>query len=187
LAQYTPTRPSDIVQAPQRDRAGATGYRVSCTICEGKGFVYVTFTEEGACECEKARATATCRCPACAGQGYRVLYLGPGEGVCPECKGCGSVRTTEEKEVKSWYVDIVTCPKCSGTGKCPLRDGGSLEGIQPLSSPPPMTEEEVEEEEEEKPEPSSGGFAKYRWYLLGGGGALLLVALAASQMSGKKR
>lgn len=134
-------------------------------------------------------------CPACQGKGYRLLRIGPTEGICPVCGGAGSVKETGETE-GSWTFNYVPCRSCGGRGVKPIKDGGTRDGMVVTSSGPPTgfpsgreyeeTDTEEEEEEEEESSGEESFISRYRTYLLIGGGALLAVALVASQASKKK-
>lgn len=134
-------------------------------------------------------------CPACQGKGYRILYIGSEEGICPACGGAGSVQEKDSQgaESHSWTFNYVPCRDCGGRGIKPIRSGGVRDGMVATSASPgydrPSGGYEEEEEEEVEEEPSGDGsfMSRYRMYLMIGGGALLVVALVAMQTSKKKR
>jgi RecJ-like exonuclease len=136
-------------------------------------------------------------CPACQGHGYRILYIGADEGICPACGGAGSVQEKTEggAESHSWTFNYVPCRDCGGRGIKPIRSGGVRDGMvvvasgQDYSQPSGEYDESAEEETKDKEEPSGEGsfMSRYRMYLMIGGGALLVVALVAMQTSKKKR
>jgi len=137
-------------------------------------------------------------CPACQGKGWRILYMGAEDGICPTCGGAGSVQEKQQgsnNAATSWVFNYVPCRDCGGRGIKPLRSGGTREGLVITSNSPqynnqPSSEYEDEEEEKvEEEEPSGDGsfMSRYRMYLMIGGGALLVVALVAMQSSKKKK
>ena len=134
-------------------------------------------------------------CPACQGHGYRILYIGAEEGICPPCGGAGSVKEKDEggSDSHSWTFNYVPCRDCGGRGIKPIRSGGVRDGMMVTSSRSaydrPSGEYDETEEEEVGEEPSGDGsfMSRYRMYLMIGGGALLVVALVAMQTSKKKK
>ena len=226
LQVYTPQRPTDTasrLEAPPSGDAHSRVpvYKVQCKLCQGTGKVEATLGGDlslledasftggatqlscgpggggsGGGSKDKEDHKMMITCPACGGKGYRLLRLGPKDGICPKCGGAGSIN--EEKE-GSWTFNFVPCPECAGRGIKPIKDGGARVGIvlasssRPPGGPSGGGDDEYdgsEKEADEDKEPSSSDdrsfFDKYKVYFLAGGGALLIVAFVASKASKKR-
>jgi hypothetical protein len=69
-------------------------------------------------------------CPACMGKGFRLMRIGPDQGLCPTCGGAGSVLNTGD--TGTWASSVTPCTACGGSGLRPLRYGGTRDGLEPI-------------------------------------------------------
>jgi len=207
LNAYTPQPLADDGSRLRVDSSGGrygagSGFKVQCKLCNGTGKVdyeiqkvFSGSSDSGEKKTGKA-IKGTMQCPACSGKGYRILQIGPEEGICPACGGAGSVK--EKSDKGSWVFTYVPCSDCGGRGIKPIKMGGTREGIQPVVSPQPQPTTATDDsemsakgdddsDEKKPPPPRKEGLLKYRWYIVAGGGGLLILAFVISKASNKKK